>query len=259
MLIPRIILNFASCLTAVACAPAAWAGDIDQQTPTFFVTGTGGYSIYKSEMVESNDTSTTVNYGIGVWAGSQRNVGMLLERETSTFAFALNESTLALEWQDVHLRYRWGPVYVGFLLANSTWLVSAPPDADADGDLDQDAEVEEYIDMMTTGYGINTGTMITVGRRSHVYLDVTYTTAGTVRQKALTPTTGPNAGVPTEKEITMGPRMDLDLGGSISLTKDVLDALVGFKYRTYNLEVDGIAYKEQLNSTYVGLSAGWQF
>ena len=61
-------------------------------------------------MVESNDTSTTTSYGLGVWAGSQRNVGMMLKNESSSFAFALNESKLALAWQDTHVRYRFGPV-----------------------------------------------------------------------------------------------------------------------------------------------------
>ncbi len=238
---------------------SALAESIDQQTPTFFVNATGGYSIYKSEMVESNDTSTTTSYGLGVWAGSQRNVGMMLKKESSSFSFALNESKLALDWQDTHIRYRFGPVYLGFMLTTSSWLVSAPPDADADGSLDQDADPEDYLDIMSTGYGLNTGTMIPIGKRSFAYVDVSYSASGTVREKVITPVTGPNAGVPTEKVITLGPRMDLDLGGSIGLTKNVLDALVGFKYRTYNITVDGTAYKEQLNTTYVGVSAGWQF
>lgn len=235
------------------------ASEIDQQTPTFFVTATEGYSVYKSEMVESNDTSTTLSYGLGVYAGSGRNIGMVLKRESSTFSFPLNGSSLSLAWQDTHIRYRWGPVYAGVLLANSTWLVKAPPDADADGHLDVDGTAEDYLDLVTSGYGMNVGTMITISRRSYMYVDLTYSTTSEVRQKALTASTGANAGIAAEKTVVVGPRMDLDLGGSIGITKNVLDATCGFKYRTYNISVDGTAYKEQLNSTYLGLSAGWQF
>jgi hypothetical protein len=242
----------------VTLAKPAFA-DVDQQTPTFYVMATGGYSIYKSEMVESNDTSFTTSYGLGVWAGNQRNVGMALRRESSAFTFALNESTLALDWQDTLVRYRFGPVYFGVALTSSTWLVDAPPDADQDGKLDQDATPEPYLDMASNGYGFNTGAMIPFGRRNFAYVDVTYAASGVVRETPIAPETGENAGVPTEKDIALGPRMDLDLGGSIGLTKNVLDVLVGFKYRTYGLTVDGTEYKEQLNTTYVGLSAGWQF
>lgn len=243
---------------ALASSPGL-ADGVDQQTPTFFVNASGGYSVYKSEMVQSNDTSTTTSYGLGIWAGSQRNVGMMIKKETSAFAFALNDSKLALDWLDTHIRYRFGPVYLGVVLATSTWLVSAPPDADGDGTLDANTDPEDFLDVATSGYGLNAGTVIPIGKSSNAYIDVTYAASSTVREKPITPTTGANAGTPVEKTITMGPRMELDLGGSIALTKNVIDGLVGFKYRTYSLTVDGTAYKEQLNTTYVGISAGWQF
>lgn len=252
----RIFFKLA--LLALACtgvASRALADGTDQQTPTFFVNATGGYSVYKSELVQSNDTSTTTSYGLGIWAGTQRNVGMALKRESSTFAFALNEAKLALDWQDTHVRYRFGPVYLGVMLSTSTWVVSAPPDADADGTLDPDADPEDYLDFASSGYGLNAGTTVPIGKRSFAYVDLSYAAAGTVRQKAIEDA----AGTLTEKEIELGPRTDIDIGGSIAVTKSVLDALVGFKQRSYNVSVDGTAYKEQLNTTYVGFSAGWQF
>jgi hypothetical protein len=38
----------------------------DQNAPSFFFNAGGGYAVYKSEMVQSNDTSACVNYGFGV-------------------------------------------------------------------------------------------------------------------------------------------------------------------------------------------------
>jgi hypothetical protein len=226
----------------------------DPLFPTLLVTAYGGYSVYKSELVQSNDTSTTVGYGVGVYAGSDRNVGILLRNEQSAFAFALNKSTIALSTQDTLVRYRFGPVYASAVLASSTWLISAPPDADADGLLDQNADAAPFLDVVASGYGGNLGTSIPVGRRGDVYVDVTFSTAGKIQQHPVEDA----AGVQADKEIAVGPRTDIDLGGAIGLTK-AISALAGFKMRSYSLTVDSVSAKEQLNTTYLGLMAGWTF
>lgn len=53
--------------------------------------------------------------------------------------------------------------------------------------------------------------------------------------------------------------MDLDLGATLKVTKSVLDVKGGFKYRTYQVNVDGEAFKEGLNTTYLGMVANWFF
>jgi hypothetical protein len=227
----------------------------DEEAPTFFLQATGGYSVYKSEMVQSNDTSTTVGYGFGVYAGTQRNVGMMLRREQSAFSFALNNSTIALEWQDVHLRYRWGPVSIGGVVSSSSWQVTAPPDADGDGFLDQDTEAVDYLDITTTGYGLNVATTVPVGKRGRLTVDATYVTTSDVQAAEIKD----DAGETVERTAALGPRMDTDFGGAVELSKGWLYGLMGFRYRTYQIIVDDTAYAEAHNSTYVGFQAGWTF
>jgi hypothetical protein len=70
---------------------------------------------------------------------------MMLQREQGTYTFALNKSSIVTAHQDVHLRYRYSPVYIGVVINSSQIEVSAPPDADGDGFLDQNAEAEEYM------------------------------------------------------------------------------------------------------------------
>lgn len=230
----------------------------DSVAPSFFINVGGGHTVYKSEMVQSNDTSTTTNYGFGVYGGSKREVGMMVQREQGTYAFALNGSTITSMTQDVHLRYRYGPVYLGAVLNTSQLEVSAPPDLDNNDFLDQDTDAEEYMKVLNTGAGGNMGANIPVAKSAFVYFDISSVTTSLVRQSYIESAETTANGF-TEKEISIGPRLDIDLGGSIALTKNWLDMKVGFKQRSFAVTVDSDTFKEQTTSTYVGLQAGWSF
>jgi hypothetical protein len=230
----------------------------DQDTPSFFFNVGGGYAVYKSEMVQSNDTSTSVNYGFGVYGGSDKSVGMMLQREQGTYTFALNGSSIITANQDIHLRYRYGPVYLGLIVNSSQLEVTAPPDADSDGFLDQNTDGEEYMKVSNTGMGINVGTNIAVTRAASVYVDINSVTTSLVQQSYIENTETEANGF-TEAEIAIGPRLDVDFGGSIALTKNWLDMNFGFKQRTMSVTVDSAAFNEQISSTYLGFRAGWSF
>jgi len=53
--------------------------------------------------------------------------------------------------------------------------------------------------------------------------------------------------------------MVFDIGANIPLTKKTFDFIFGYKYRTYAITVEGTAYKELHNTTYIGFQSGWQF
>lgn len=243
-------------LSCIFLDTAAQADSAEPQT--FSITTGGGYTVYKSKMVQSNDTSTTVNYGFAVYGGDRKNIGMLFQREQGTYAFELNSASIQTMIQDVHLRYRYGPVYAGLVFNESQFTIKAPPDADGDGFLDQDTAAQEYMKVINTGTGFNLGANFAVGKSSAVYLDITSVTTSLVNQSYIE-NDDTTANGYTEKEITFGPRMDIDIGGSIALTKNWLDLNFGFKQRAMTISVDGESYKEQLNITYLGFKAGWDF
>lgn len=243
----------------IMMTPTAY-GDAEDGAPTFQLNASGGYSVYKSKLVQSNDTSTTVAYGLGVYAGSEQNVGFLLNREASTFAFELNSASIAVEWQDLHIRYRLGPIYLGAIITSSSWLIKAPPDADEDGILDPGADAVAFLDATSTGYGANFGSRFPIAKRGEAYIDVTYSMAGLARETASDPdeAEAADAPVPGTREIGIGPRMVFDIGGAIGFSRS-FKGLCGFKYRTYSLSVDGEAYAELHTTTYLGLGAGFDF
>ncbi len=238
-------------LAALSLSGAARADDLDSQTPTFYAAVDGGYSVYKSTLVQSNDTGVTVGYGFGCYAGKGHELGMGFKREQSTFSFALNKSSLAVSWQDVLVSYRLGPFHAGLAISSSAWQVKAPPDTDGDGQLDSGtaAVAQDLMNITTTGYGGNTGFQLAINKRSTVFADGTFVTTSNVQEK----TVKNAAGAPRlDRVITLGPRMDLNVGGTFRLLK-WLDLRAGFKYRTYSVTIDGTAYKENLNTTYAGL------
>ncbi len=256
LLAKKSVLLLAALMPCLLFAQHGWADD--QNTPSFFFNVGGGYAVYKSEMVQSNDTSTSVNYGFGVYGGNDKSVGMLLQREQGTYTFALNGSSIITANQDVHLRYRYGPVYLGLVINSSQLEVSAPPDADGDGFLDQNTDAEKYMKVSNTGMGINLGTNIQVTRAASVYIDISSVTTSLVQQSYIENAETTANGY-TEAEIAIGPRLDIDFGGSIALTKNWLTMNFGFKQSTMAVIVDSTSYAEQISSTYLGLRAGWSF
>lgn len=204
--------------------------------------------------MQSNDTGVTVGYGFGVFAGKGKELSLELLREQTTIAFDLNKSAVGVSWQDVILSYRLGFFRLGVTISSSAWKVSAPPDTDGDGVLDNGATVvaQDLLDVTTTGYGGNAGFQTAINKRSTIYVNATYVTSPNIQEKVVK---DPTATPILDRVIAVGPRMDVDIGGTIKLLK-WLDLRAGFKYRTYQLTIDGTTSAEGLNTTYAGLTAG---
>lgn len=201
--------------------------------PTFQIKADGGFATYKSKVVQSNDTSTLIEYGFGVFAGSDKSLGMFVRRDQNTTTFVLNSSSITTVWQDVIVKYRWGPVYVGGILANNEMQVNNQGDAN-------------YLNELGSGYGVNAGLLIPIARVAYFGIDISDVSIS----KAVDL---------NQKVVTMGSRLDIDINGSFAITKKILDFIVGYKYRTYSATVDGTAGAENLTATYLGLSGNFFF
>ena len=224
--------NLCLFIVSLLIASRGYARD-DNYVPTAFIKAGGGFSTYKSKMVDNNDTSTLIEYSIGAYAGTERDFGMILRRDQSTTPFSLNSSSIAASWQDYIMRYRYGPVYLGVVLG------SAEIDANKEGDA-------EFLKARGTGYGGNFGFMIPVGKYSMFNLDVLAVSDSTAVDL-------------NKKSISIGQRMDYDMNASFDLTKSLFDFIVGYKYRTYSLSVDGTSYAELFTTTYIGFVTSFYF
>lgn len=201
--------------------------------PTAFIKAGGGLSTYKSKMVDSNDTSTLIEYSIGAYAGLERDFGMIIRKDQATTPFSLNDSSILTTWQDYILKYRYGPVYLGAVLG------SAEIDANKEGDA-------EYLKARGSGYGLNLGFMIPVGKYSMFNIDVLAVSNSTAVDL-------------NKKEVGIGQRLDYDINASFDLTKSMLDFVVGYKYRTYSLTVEGEGFAELFTTTYIAFVTNFYF
>ena len=230
-------------------------GGDESVAPTFFFDSKFGLVTYKSEIVASNETSTSVAYGFGVYAGRDRDIGFFLNNESTTVAFELNGASLTSTWRDLIIRYRLGPTYLGLVVNDSTFVIARPDPESTDAE----PPSENFVDLSGSGYGVNLGLQIPMGKRgSHAYLDIISVSSLTVKE-AIVKNSSDTIVNGTREAATLASRTDMDLGGAIDLTKDMIDAIVGYKTRTYTMTVDGTSYTDTTSSTYLGLKFSWIF
>jgi hypothetical protein len=227
---PLAILIF-GCILA-ASPSFAEVTDIDKQTRTAYLIADYGLATYKSKLVDSNDTGTTMSYGIGAHVGELQLVGISARRETSTFSFLLNDSSIKSFWQDIRISYRWGYAYLGAIIGSAEMLASK--------------ESEDLFDLTGNGFGGTVGFIVPVTSKALVKLDISSVTISQVVEK-------------DKKQVTLGPRLDIDLGASVDLSKRMWDFIFGYRQRTNSISVDGTSYAELRTATYLGFQAGVDF
>lgn len=211
----------------------AYADDDDLRSPTIYLDIGSGLSTYKSKLVTSNDTGFTTGYTLGM-NGSQNNyVGAQLRNDSNTtnFEYGVNDtnSKIISNFQDFVLLFRLGFFYLGAVFSQSQIKVNRY-------DVD-------YLDLLGTGYGGNVGFSFLLGKRASIFLDVVTASSGQVKESIQG----------TEVPTGIGSRTDIFAGGSIQLTKSLLDFTIGIKQRSYSLSVADESFNELLSTTWLGL------
>lgn len=198
----------------------------DRASPTAFLIAGGGFHVQKSELVDSNDTGTSVKYGLGIWAGEDRSMGIHIVQESNSTTFALNDATMAQTWRDVVIKYRLGPVYFGPVLSQMAMTAES-------GDLS--------LDLSGQGYGFNAGWTLGFLRNTAWYFDAVSASISEVRDTELS-------------DVSVGSRTDLDTGFCFFLTKQTFDMMFGYRMRTYSVST-GSSFAESQNLTYLAFRA----
>jgi len=196
----------------------------DYYVPTAFASFDAGAQTYKSEMLESNDTGYGYSYSVGFYAGADRSLGIILKNDATKIAFELNNSDVEQNWLDSTIRYRMGPFYLGAIISNMTLLVK------------QDGT--ELRDATGSGYGGNAGMQFDLNRDYGVFLDIASVSITEARDV-------------DQRDITVGPRTDADLGMLFHVTRQSVDFLLGYRYRQLAIKLDD-SYSELITTTYMG-------
>ncbi len=206
------------------------ASDADS-APTLSFKVDYGPSTYKSELVDSNDTSYTMRYSVGIFAGETKSVVFAIKSDSNTTAFALNDSENITAWQETHILYRWTYFYVGAVISTLT--------------MTSNKEGADLFELAGNGYGGALGTTIEFGRGGMFYLDVASVSISNVSEI-------------NQQDVSFGARTDIDIGCSFSITRRLLDLSFGYRTRTLPVTL-GESAAESLSTTYLGLNTSLYF
>jgi hypothetical protein len=208
------------------------ADEMTDRTNTVFMFTDYGLGTYKSLLVDSNDTMSVLTYGFGANAGQERNLGFEYRQEKQAISFAVNDSTLTSDWTSTIFKYRMWMMELGVVLGGVKMKV--------------EREGTEILDIVGDGFGGYFGMLIPMSRENLAYLNVmSVATASPVDKK--------------ERVITMGSRLDIELGGRFAITRKHLTFDVGYRRRSYSVTESGEAYSELQTATFLGFSLGHIF
>lgn len=213
-------------------AMSANGDDFTDRTETAYVFGDYGLGTYKSLLVESNDTMGIVTYGLGTNAGQNKNLGIEYRVESQSVSFALSQSTFTSVWTSNIFKYRlWafelGPV-IGSVKMKATRAGT------------------EIFDLVGSGYGGYFGMNLPVGKNSSLYFNGMSVSTGEALDKQ-------------QRVITVGSRLDLELGTRIAITRKSIDFVTGYRRRSNSITEGGASYNELQTSTFLGFNAGMDF
>jgi hypothetical protein len=216
----------------MACAPWARADEFSDLADTAYFIGDYGLATYKSKLVSNNDTMGVVTYGLGAHAGQDKQLGLEYRIESQSAAFALNSSSIASVWTSTIIKYRLWAFELGPVIGSAKVTAKR--------------ESEEIFDVIGSGYGGYFGGLIPVGKNSVIYFNaMSVATAKAVDTK--------------ERAITLGSRLDIELGSKIAIARKGFDFTLGYRRRSNAITEGGSSYAELQTSTFLGFQTGVNF
>lgn len=224
----RTKLRNSFCIVATILSSPAFGVDTSQRTPelypNFYFQTSYAFSNTKSKLVTSNDSGTALRYGFGGFAGTSRNLEFSLGFQSDATAFTLNDSATKYDWQDTRVRYHFYYFYAGVVFSRLAVQI-------------KNAGVDQ-VDAQGSGYGANLGTFVPVGKNHAFYLDVQSVSISETKDELAS-------------DLTVPSRLDIDLGGQVSLFGRWMDLTFGYRMRTLSHKMAS-STADQITETYIG-------
>jgi len=210
---------------------SASAQDVDAGLKTIYLNADYALTTHKSKLVESNDTGTSLRYSLGFNVGDQKELGVVLQAESSAIKFLLNDTSTSLLFRDTRITYRLGYFYFG--------AVSGYAEAGAVA-----ADGTDMFSGRGTGFGYIAGAYLPVGGRSLLQIDVASVSTSSFLNKDEAVT------------VALGSRLDIDISGHIPISKKIMTLDIGYRQRTLPIVYNSVSYAETMQKTYIGFTVG---
>jgi len=209
-----------------------YGSPLDQQAQTVYVRGDAGMSTYESDAAGSKETKESTVMTLGGWAGEARTVGASITSSQSDVSYALNDSRTRTAFNDVRVAARiW-------------WLTPSVGVSLSEVEVERDGA--KTVNLYGTGLNAGMGIQIPAYRTIVLYGDAMVSKANRVFDK-ISDTT------------KLGDRMEGDAGVSFDVTDRMVDLLVGYRIRQYDIETPSVKHQEKAQGAYAGLRVGLYF
>lgn len=209
-----------------------WGGPLIQQAQTVSVEADLGMTTYESEAAGSKETKESSNITMAGWAGENRIIGASITSSEANVPFTLNDSKMKTSFRDVRLMARifWLIPYVNVSLS----------------EIDVTKADAAIVGLYGTGMGAGLALAIPLHDRLVLQAEGGQTQSSKVYDKL-----GADA--------KLGARNDADAHLSFDITDRIVDLVVGYRLRSYEIETADATYKEQSQGAYVGIRLGLYF
>lgn len=224
---------------AVSCGDAygqtlsqTYGDPLTKQTQTLFVRADANYTTYQSGAVNSNASATTTTFTAGAYAGESRRLGVFLTANDQRIPFELNNSEATNAWRDLYFQARFGWFYPSVILSQSEMTI--------------DRGNETILDCYGNGAGGGLGFFMPVNTFIVVYGEGQSVVTQHVRDHA-------------DRKVEVGARNEGEAGASIDVIHGFVDFILGYKYRSYSVKLEDVAYNEVQTAPFAGMRLGVYF
>lgn len=210
-----------------------WGGPLTQQAQTVYVTAESGPTTYESDAAGSKETQMSNTFTAGAWAGESRIVGAAIRSSEAEVPFELNDATMKTSFRDVRIMAR-----LGWFIPFATVSLS-------------EVDVTQGDTETVSVYGTGTGAGLAVGVPLHEKL---------VFQVEGSATQSNQVYDKLGQDTKLGRRDEGDAHLSFDLTDRMVDLLVGYRVRSYEIEAaEEQVLEEKSQGAYAGLRLGLYF
>ncbi len=226
-------------LLALAAEPALAqtrsqvTGDANtKQAQTLFMRAEFGSTTYDSQAAGSKETASSKSYEVGGWFGESRIVGLSVRNQIDLVPFTLNNSESKSDFTDVRLKARlWGIIpSVGVSLSEI------------------DVKQAEVKTVGLFGTGMNLGLGGTFMLYPGIVLNGDYMQ---VKSSHMFDKLGQGT--------KLGDRTEADVHIAFDITEKLIDFLVGYRVRQYELVTTDTTFAEKSQGIYAGFRLGVYF
>lgn len=206
--------------------------DLDRQTMTAYFQADVGMTTYESETVNSKETSQNSTWTFGTFAGESRKLGITLHSSEAEVPFTLNESQMRTSFKDLRLHSR-----LGWFTASIAAALNEISIFNTEADI---------VDLYGSSVGAGLAFNIPLWDRAVVSFDHVFFNKAKIFER-------------NGRNIALGQRQNSEISASFDVTSRVLDFLVGYRHRSYELAVDQTKNKEVQMGAFVGFRLGVYF